>query len=83
MFSIDGTNLGPAASWTAYQFPIPDTVNNVTVTIAQGSTTLKAYLLYVQANQINAIMPSSTPLGTVQVTVTYTASLALPRPSPS
>jgi uncharacterized protein (TIGR03437 family) len=71
MFTIYGTNLGPTASWTAYQFPIPSTVNGVTVSITQGSTTLQAYLLYVQANQINAIMPSSTPLGTVQVTVTY------------
>jgi uncharacterized protein (TIGR03437 family) len=71
MFTIYGTNLGPATSWTAYQFPIPDTVNNVTVTVTQGSTTLKAYLLYVQANQINAIMPSNAPLGDAQVTVTY------------
>ena len=71
MFTIYGTNLGPAASWTAYQFPIPDTVNGVTVTVAQGSTTLKAYLLYVQANQINAIMPSNAPLGNVQITVNY------------
>jgi uncharacterized protein (TIGR03437 family) len=71
MFTIYGSNLGPAASWTAYQFPIPDTVNNVTVTVKQGSTTLKAYLLYVQANQINAIMPSNVPLGDAQITVTY------------
>jgi uncharacterized protein (TIGR03437 family) len=71
MFTIYGTNLGPATPWTAYQFPIPDTVNNVTVTVKQGSTTLKAYLLYVQANQINAIMPSNVPLGDAQVTVTY------------
>jgi uncharacterized protein (TIGR03437 family) len=71
MFSIYGTNLGPAAPWTAYQFPIPSTVNNVTVTVTQGSTTLQAYLLYVQASQINAIMPSNTPLGTVQVAVSY------------
>jgi uncharacterized protein (TIGR03437 family) len=71
IFTIYGTNLGPAARWAAYQFPIPDTVNGVAVTVTQGSTTLKAYLLYVQAAQINAIMPSSTPLGNVQITVNY------------
>jgi uncharacterized protein (TIGR03437 family) len=71
IFTIYGTNLGPAAYWKAYQFPIPDTQNGVTVTVAQGSTTLRAYLLYVQANQINAIMPSNAPLGNVQITVTY------------
>jgi uncharacterized protein (TIGR03437 family) len=71
MFSIYGTNLGPTTGWTAYQFPIPDTVNNVIVNVTAGSTTLRAYLLFVRADQINAIMPSSTPLGTVQVTVSY------------
>jgi uncharacterized protein (TIGR03437 family) len=80
MFSIYGTNLGPAASWTVYQFPIPSIVNNVTVTVAQGSTTLNAYLLYVQATQINAIMPSNTPLGTVQVTVTYNGVISAAAP---
>jgi uncharacterized protein (TIGR03437 family) len=80
MFSIYGSNLGPAASWTAYQFPIPDNQNGVTVSIAQGSTTLRAYLLYVQANQINAIMPSNTPLGTVQVTVSYNGLIGAAAP---
>ena len=76
MFTIYGTNLGPAASWSAYQFPIPSTVNGVTVTVTQGSTTMNAYLLYVQANQINAIMPSTAPLGTVQVSVNYSGALS-------
>ena len=71
MFTIYGSNLGPAASWTVSQFPIPSTVNNVTVTVTQGSTNMPAYLLYVQANQINAIMPSNAPLGNAQITVTY------------
>jgi uncharacterized protein (TIGR03437 family) len=71
MFTIYGSNLGPAAYWKAYQFPIPDTQNGVTVTVTQGSTNMPAYLLYVQANQINAIMPSNAPLGNAQITVTY------------
>jgi uncharacterized protein (TIGR03437 family) len=80
MFSIYGSNLGPTVGWTAYQFPIPDTVNGVTVSVAQGSTTLRAYLLFVRADQINAIMPSNTPLGTVQVTVSYNGIIGAAAP---
>jgi uncharacterized protein (TIGR03437 family) len=73
MFTIYGSNLGPTVGWTAYQFPLPDHLDpgNVTVSVTQGSTTLKAYLLFVRADQINAIMPSSVRLGDAQVTVTY------------
>jgi uncharacterized protein (TIGR03437 family) len=78
MFTIYGSNLGPATSWTAYQFPIPSSVNNVAVTVTQGSTTVYAYLLYVQASQINAIMPSTAPLGNVQITVTYNNTPSTP-----
>jgi uncharacterized protein (TIGR03437 family) len=83
MFSIYGTNLGPtvpSTGWTAYQFPIPDTVNNVIVNVTAGSTTLRAYLLFVRADQINAIMPSGTPLGTVQVTVSYNGVVSAAAP---
>ena len=71
MLTIYGTTLGPDTYWKAYQFPLPDNQNGVTVSVTQGSTTLKAYLLFVRADQINAIMPSSVRLGDAQVTVTY------------
>ena len=46
-------------------------MGGVTVTVTQGSTTVKAYLFFVSATQINAIMPSNAPLGNVQITVNY------------
>jgi uncharacterized protein (TIGR03437 family) len=81
MFTIYGSNLGPTVGWTAYQFPIPDTVNNVVVNVTAGSSTpLRAYLLFVRADQINAIMPSSTPLGSAQITVTYNGVISAASP---
>jgi uncharacterized protein (TIGR03437 family) len=70
-FSIYGANLGPATPVQATSYPIPTTMGNVTVTVTQGSTTLPAYLDFVSATQINAILPSNTPLGAVQITVNY------------
>jgi uncharacterized protein (TIGR03437 family) len=70
-FTIYGSNLGPPTPQQVYQFPIPDNLGGVTVTIAQGSTTVKAYMFYVSATQINGIMPSYAPLGNVQIAVNY------------
>ena len=70
-FSIYGNNLGPATPSQATTYPIPTTMGNVTVTVTQGSTTVPAYLDFVSATQINAILPSNSPLGTVQITVSY------------
>jgi uncharacterized protein (TIGR03437 family) len=68
-FSIFGSNLGPATGQQFSQFPIPDTLSGVTVTVTQGSTSVRAYMFFVRSDQINAIMPSNAPLGNVQVTV--------------
>ena len=70
-FSIYGSNLGPPTPSQATTYPIPTNMGNVTVTVTQGSTTQQAYLDFVSATQINAILPSNAPLGTVQITVNY------------
>ena len=69
-FTIYGQNLGPSTYQQA-SYPIPDTMGGVIVTISQGSTSKRAYLNFVWATQINAIMPSDVPLGDVQVAVSY------------
>ena len=45
---------------------------------AQGSTVGQAYLTFVSAGQITAILPSNTPLGSVQVTVAYNGNAGAP-----
>ncbi|MGP8247979.1 MAG: BACON domain-containing protein [Bryobacteraceae bacterium] len=70
-FTIYGSNLGPAQYQLAPGFPIPDNLAGVVVTVSQGSYSKRAYLNFVYMSQINAILPSDTPLGNVQVTVSY------------
>lgn len=69
IFTIFGRNLGPAAGVQAFSYPLSETLSGVSVTVSQGSTTIKALPVYVSAAQINAIMPSNAPLGTVSVRV--------------
>ena len=70
LFSIFGSNLGPAKS-PALAFPLSTTLGGVSISVAQGSHTVAAIPVYVSGSQLNAIMPSNTPLGTVNVTVNY------------
>jgi uncharacterized protein (TIGR03437 family) len=78
LITIYGSNLGPATPVQALAYPIPATLGNVTVSVTQGSTTLQAYLKYVSATQINAILPSNTPLGNDQLTVSYLGAPSAP-----
>lgn len=70
LFTVFGSNLGPSSS-PSLAFPLSDTLGGVSIIVAEGSETLSAIPVYVSGSQVNAIMPSNTPLGTVTVYVTY------------
>src|SRR5262245_2235942 len=70
LFTIFGTNLGPAQTATASSFPLGTTLGSVSITVTKGSTTVSALPLYVRPDQINALMPSNAPLGWVSLRVT-------------
>ena len=81
MFSIFGTNLGPAAGVGAGSFPLPTSLGGVTVQIKdKNNATVNAILLYVAAGQINAILPSTVPAGTASVTVTFNSATSNAQP---
>ncbi len=69
IFSIYGRNLGPAVGVQPAAFPLGNTLSGVSVTVTDGVTLLNAVPVYVSANQVNAIMPSTAPLGPVSVRV--------------
>ena len=69
IFSIFGAKLGPSTGVQVNSFPLNTTLSNVSITVTQGSTTVNAIPLYVSASQINAIMPSSAPVGSASVRV--------------
>ncbi len=68
-FTIYGANLKPAPPMQTTAYPIPEEMGGVRVRISQGATVKWAYLHFVSPTQINAILPSDTPLGQVEVTV--------------
>jgi uncharacterized protein (TIGR03437 family) len=70
LFTVFGSNLGPSTS-PSLSFPLSDTLGGVTMVVAQGSKTLSAIPVFVSGSQVNAIMPSNTPLGAVTIYVTY------------
>lgn len=70
LFTVFGSNLGPSTS-PSLSFPLSDTLGGVTIVVAQGSKTLSAIPVFVSGSQVNAIMPSNTPVGTVTIYVTY------------
>ncbi len=62
-----GTQAGPPSS-----LPLPQSLGGATVNIkpASGGSTFQAYLHFVTAGQINAILPSAVPSGPADLTVT-------------
>ena len=80
IFSIFGTNLGPAKSAQQPSFPLQTTLAGVSITVTQGSTTVNAVPLFVLDSIVNAIMPSNTPLGLVSVQVIYNGIKSNPSP---
>jgi len=51
--------------------PLPTSILGTSVSVVVGNTTVAAYLEFVSAAQINAVLPSSTPAGTGTISVTF------------
>ncbi len=71
LFTLFGTGLGPSTGVSAQSFPLGKSLAGVTVQVTSGSTVVDAIPVFVSAGQINAILPSNTPLGADKVTVSY------------
>jgi uncharacterized protein (TIGR03437 family) len=81
IFSVFGTGLGPASCVTnAPTFPLLTTLGETSVKVTVGTTSTDAVMLVACGSQINAIMPSKTPVGDGTVTVTYKGQASAPAP---
>lgn len=84
IFSIKGSNLGPGTSNNAAtgvqaaSLPLPTSLGGSSVRITAGSQTFDAFVLFAWTNQINAILPSNTPVGEIEVRVTYQGRTSAP-----
>src|SRR5262245_59341757 len=79
MFVIFGTEMGPATLEIINAFPLPTSLGGTSVRISTGGTNIDAYMIYTSARQVAAILPSRTPVGNAQVTVTYNGQTSPPQ----
>lgn len=63
--------LGPDTAVSAGAFPLQTKLGETTVKVMVGDTTKDAFILYASRTQVNAVLPSTTPVGNGTVTVTY------------
>ena len=69
IFSMYGTNLGPAQPLTQTGFPLSTQLGSFIVRVVQGTTVANAIPIYASPTRIDAIMPSTAPLGMVSIQV--------------
>ncbi len=78
VFTVFGVNLGPTTPATVSQFPLTPAFQGVSLTVAQGGISVSAIPIFVSANQINAILPSNTPLGAGALRVSFNGRTSAP-----
>lgn len=74
IFVVFGRGMGPAALLQPSGLPLPTSLpgaNGTSVSVASGGQAVSAFLLYSSATQVAAILPSNTPVGAANVTVSY------------
>lgn len=71
IFAIFGDNLGPASIEQQPAYPLQKTLAGTSVKVTVGGTTVDAIPIYTTKTQVGAVLPSNTPTGSGQVTVTY------------
>ncbi len=71
IFAIFGDNLGPANLTTQPSYPLQKTLGGTSVKVTIAGTTRDAIPIYTIKGQVGAVLPSNSPLGVGDVTVTY------------
>jgi uncharacterized protein (TIGR03437 family) len=73
IFTLTGTGLGPATLQQVTAYPLPTTqgLGGTTIQVKVGGVTISGIMIYTSATQVAAILPSSTPVGTGTLTLTY------------
>jgi uncharacterized protein (TIGR03437 family) len=77
IFDIFGLGLATATS-DLQSVPLPMQLNGTSVNVTVNGITTQAILYYVSDGQIAAILPSATPTGTAQLTVTVNGQTSTP-----
>ena len=77
IFAIFGTNLS-STTVPLQGAPLQTTLSGVSLSVTVGTTTTQPLLYFLSPGQINAVLPSATPVGTGTITVTNSAGTSAP-----
>lgn len=77
--TIFGSNLGPNSS-PALSFPLQTTLGGVSIHVTQGANVVNAIPIFVSPGQVNAILPSNTPLGPASLQLSVNNARSNPVP---
>ena len=89
IFVLKGQNLGAKGTVVANSFPLGSTMGGTSMKIAVGGTTVDVLMIYVVGglsddqgpfDQLAGIVPSNTPAGSGNLTVTYNNQTSAPVP---
>jgi uncharacterized protein (TIGR03437 family) len=82
LFIVFGQNMGPAKIVQVSSYPLPTSAGlaGTSIQVTINGTTVDAIMLYTLATQVAAVLPSSTPIGTGTLTVTYNGQASAPAP---
>ena len=81
LFVITGSGLADPTKSAVLQdstVGLPTTLNGASVKVTSGSTTVTPVFYYAIATQLALVLPSNTPIGTAQLTVTYNNQTSAP-----
>jgi uncharacterized protein (TIGR03437 family) len=81
IFSLYGIGVGPSTLTYPQGLPLPTSlpaVNGTSIAISSGGQKLDAYIVAAEATQVNAILPSTTPIGDASVTLTFNGQTSAP-----
>jgi uncharacterized protein (TIGR03437 family) len=80
MFTVFGSNIGPAALAKVDAFPLPTQLGGTSVKVTAGGQSVDCIMIFSLAAQVAAVLPSNTPLGDGTLTVTFNGQQSAPIP---
>ena len=80
MFTVFGSNLGPASLVQSGNFPLPTSLSGTSIQATVGGTTVDCIMIFTSAGQVAGILPSTTPIGAGTMRVTYNGVATAPFP---
>ncbi len=80
MFTVFGTNIGPASLAQVSAFPLPTELGGTSIQVTTGGQTVDCIMIFSVATQVAAVLPSSTPEGEGTLTLTFNGQAGAPIP---